>query len=166
MKIELDIKTVLAVLLIIICGAFFTYLPYLEKKNPIGYNKIPTGSNIEHFPSTMRYTDNIRKEPKTIIPRIVTTMAKDAAKDIKSLPDDYMYLYGYEKNFDNSKVYGDFSSRLEAYHNFLLQNKNNFHNLEAKDIDNLTKLLNGKILNEMDIPNNFRYKQEFKAVNH
>ena len=158
MKIELDCQTILAVVLIIVCGIFMIYLPHLEKRNQY----------IEHFPSTMRYSDNIRKEPKAIIPKIITTMHNDAKNDAKNyntLPDDYMYLYDYEKNFDSNKVYGDFSSRLDAYQNFLMRNRNDFHNLSAQDIDNLTKLLNGRSVNERDISNNFSYEQEYKAVN-
>ena len=160
MKIELDFQTVLAVVLIIISGILFIYLPYLENNrfNPKPY--------IEHFPATMRHSENVRKEPKLLIPKIVKTMEIQSKQNPKTLPDDYMYLYNYEKNFDINKVYGDFSSRLDAYNNFLLRNKNNFHNLDGNDIDNLTKLLNSQKINESDIPNNFSYEQEFKAVNH
>ena len=83
----------------------------------------------------------------------------------KSLPDDYMYLYDYEKNFDNTKVYGDFGNRLNAYQNFLLRHKNDYHDLSGKDIDNLAKLLNGQEIYNQNIPSKFSYEQEFKAIN-
>lgn len=163
MKIVLDCQTILAVLLIIVGGIFLIYLPHLEK----GLGNV-SGNIVEHFPSSMRqgHLEVVRREPKILIPKIVKAMHNDANKNIKSLPDDYMYLYNYEKNFDSSKVYGDFSSRLDGYQDYLLRNKNNFHSLEENDIDNLTGLLNGKLLKESDIPNNFKFEQEFKAVNH
>ena len=69
MKIQLDCQTALAVVLIIICGIFLIYLPQLKNRN-----------YIENFPSTMKYSDNIRKEPKNLIPKIITTMYKDSKK--------------------------------------------------------------------------------------
>jgi len=160
MKIELDCQTALAVTLIILCGIFLIYLPHLESN--ISGNKV-----VEHFPSSMRLTESIRKQPKILIPKIITAMQNDAlSKTQNLLPDDYLYLYDYEKNFKSNKVYGDFSSRLEAYENYLLRNKNNFHNLNETDLDNLTKLLNGKSINEDNICNNFNYEKEFKAINH
>ena len=134
MKIELDCQTTLAVVLIIVLGIFLIYLPYLEKRK----------NYIEHFPPTMRHSENLRKEPKILIPKIVKSMYKDTTKNFhKSLPDDYMFLYDYEKNFDINKVYGDFSNRLDAYQNLLIRNKNDFHNLDEIDVDNLTKVLSG-----------------------
>lgn len=159
MRIELDCQTTLAVVLIIVLGISLIYLPYLEKRNFVK-------PYIEHFPSTLRYSDNIRKEPKVLIPKIMSTMQKDTNNNnTKSLADDYMFLYDYEKNFDINKVYGDFSNRLDAYENFLKRNKNDFHNLDGKDVDNLTKLLSGVKLSDTDIPGDFSYEKEFRAMN-
>jgi len=161
MKIELDYQTALALVLIILCGICLIYLPHLEK----GRLGNISGNTVEHFPSSMRLTESIRKEPKVLIPKIVKAMHNDSLKH-NVLPDDYLYLYDYEKNFKSNKVYGDFSSRLEAYESFLLGNKNSFHNLNESDIDNLTKLLNGQSISENDISKSFDYEKEFKAANH
>lgn len=158
MKIELDCETLLATFLIIVGGILLIYLPTLERKNNI------SGNNIEHFPSSLRFHEGIRKEPKAIIPKIFKEMNREKTA-AKSLPDDYMYLYDYEKNFDDNRVYGDFANRLEAYKNYLQRHRNDFHNLASEDVENLTKILNGQMINENNIPNNFSYEQEFKAIN-
>lgn len=155
---KIDIKVFLATMLILALGIGFIYLRqnnYQLKVKPY---------NIEHFPSTLRYSDKIRQSPKEIIPRLGAEMIKNT-KNYDALPDDYDYLYDYEKNFLENKVYGDYNSRLEAYKGYLYTNKNNFHNLDDKDIDNLTKLLNEINLTNRDIPDNFKYTKDFTASN-
>lgn len=143
--------------LIIICGIVLIYLQKQNKSAPSGYN-------IEHFPTSLHYHDSIRQQPKKLISKLATHMEQDTFH-YKTLPDDYDYLYNYEKNFHLGKRYGDFASRLEAYETFLRTNKNSFHNLDDKDVDNLTMILNGKSLKNADIPDNFVYKKDFRAVN-
>ncbi len=158
MKIELDCGTLLAVFLIIIGGILFIYLPHFggrEKKNKL--------RGIEHFPASLRFHEGIRRQPKALIPKIIKHMNQEKTL-LKSLPDDYMYLYDYEKNFDEKKIYGDFKNRLEAYKHYLQRHKNDFHDLNNLDINNLTKLLNDQVIKDNDIPNNFSYQEEFKAL--
>lgn len=155
---KIDIKTFLAIMLIITLGVVFMYL----RKN--NYQLNVTGYNIEHFPSSLRYSDKIRRQPKKIIPKLGTEMVENT-RHYDSLPDDYEYLYDYEKNFKESKVYGDYNSRLEAYKGYLYSHKNSFHTLNDIDIDNLTKLLNEVDLSNSDIPDNFKYSKDFTAVN-
>lgn len=118
----------------------------------------------EHFPSTVRYDDSIRIQPKRLIPKIGKQMKVDT-KNVNALPDDYQYLYDYEKNFQVAKIHGNYDSRLDAYTNYLYKYKNSFHNLDEQDLDNLTKLLNGISLSNTDIPDNFVYKKDFRAGN-
>lgn len=140
--------------MIIFCGIIFIYLK--KGTTIIGYK-------IEHFPATLRYTDKIRQTPKRILSKLTSEM-KENTKHYEALPDDYDYLYDYEKNFDNT-VYGDFRSRLDAYRGFLYKNKNNFHELSDKDVDNLSKLLNSIPIKNSDIPETFSYRNDFTAVN-
>lgn len=147
---QLDIKSICTILLIILFGILFISL---QKQKYI---------RIEKFP---HYTEKIHQKPKTLIPKL-TQEIKHQAFNYKTLPDDYDYLYDYEKNFDLNRVSGDYTSRLDAYENFLLKNRNSFHNLDDKDINNLIKLLNEEKLSNSDIPNNFIYKKDFTAMNH
>lgn len=155
---KVDMKTLLALFCILVFGILFIYL---KQDN---YQLNVKGYNIEHFPSTLRYTDNIRQTPKNVITKLTDEM-KYNSKNFSTLPDDYDYLYNYEKNFDLNKVYGDYNSKLDAYQDFLYKHKNSFHNLDDKDVDNLIKLLNGINLSNSDIPDNFEYKKDFRASN-
>lgn len=146
----IQLDSVCTIFLIILCGILFMKL----KENKKTY---------EYFPSQMRYSEKIRTQPKLLIPKISNQMRKNT--EFRTLPDDYDYLYDYEKNFDINKVYGDYSCRMDAYKAFLKKNKNTFHNLDSKDVDNLVNLLNGNSIREDDIPSNFEYKQDFRAIN-
>ena len=146
---EISLTHILIICMIIISGSILIYL------------QIP--KTQEHFP---RFTEKLHEKPKLLLPMLADDMReKVRTKSYSTLPDDYQYLYDYEKNFEISKVYGDFASRLEAYKAFLMENKNTFHNLSEKDIDNLAKLLNNINLSDQDIPNNFVYKKDFTASN-
>ena len=154
---NIDFKNIYIILLIIICGIFFIYLQNDKKfPEPSGY--------IETFPASVKYNDNIKQIPKKILPKIADAMKSDT-QNINALPDDYQYLYDYEKNFDINRVYGDYKSRLDAYQDFLNKNRNQYHNLDDKDINNLVKILNGYQITNSDIPDNFEYKKEFNALN-
>lgn len=148
---SIELQSICTIFLIIFCGILFMKLQ--QNKTTI----------YEHFPSRMRNSEEIRQKPKLLIPKITNQMLQDTK--FKTLPDDYDYLYNYEKNFELNKVYGDYSSRLEAYKVFLMNNKNTFHNLDDKDVDNLVKLLNEGSVREGDIPSDFVYKRDFRAVN-
>ena len=148
----INFDSVCIMCLIIVCGIFFIYL---ENKSR---------NKVEHFPSTLRYTEKLHQEPKLLLPKIASEMHKNTT-NYSSLPDDYDYLYNYEKNFSLNRVYGDYQSRLDAYKGFLIKNKNTFHNFDDQDLDNLTKLLNNLELTNQDIPNNFIYNKDFGASN-
>ena len=96
MKIELDcgVNTLLAVFLIIIVGILFMYLTHFGGFAPPGKNKF---KGIEHFPASLKFHEGIRRQPKALIPKIIKHMNQEKTL-LKSLPDDYMYLYDYEKN--------------------------------------------------------------------
>jgi hypothetical protein len=148
---SINLNSLCILCLIIICGIGFIYLNNRPRK-------------IEHFPSTLRYTEKIRQKPKLLLPKITSEMHKNSI-DYGYLPDDYEYLYNYEKNFSVNRVYGDYTSRLDGYKGFLIKNKNSFHNLDEKDLDNLTKLLNNIQLTNEDIPKDFIYNKDFGAMN-
>ena len=156
---QLDTKNFLVMVAIILLGILLVYLPKLEN-----FKKLKN-KRIEHFP---KYTEVIRQEPKVIINKIIKNRIESKPtedKPLPPLPDDFMYLYDFEKNFDESKVYGDFKSRLEAYTAHLMRNRNNFHTLDDNDVNNLSKVLNGVRINEDDIPKTFKYTQDFNAIN-
>ena len=147
--IELNTISIWTIFLIILSGILFM--------------KLQNKKTYEHFPSRLRYSEKLRKNPKLLIPKIGNQMKEDIK--FKSLPDDYDYLYDYERNFEINKVYGDYPTRLEGYKKYLLSNKNSFHNLEDKDVDNLIKLLNNGEIRESDISQDFVYKKDFRAQN-
>ena len=155
-QIKIDSQNFLIMIAIILLGIFLIYLPKMEKLSK---------KKIENFP---KYTDKIRQEPKIIINKIIQNRIESNPTEDKPyppLPDDFQYLYDFEKNFDETKVYGDFTSRLEAYQAYLLRNKNNFHTLDDNDVNNLAKILNGARINEADVPDTFKYTQDFDAFN-
>ena len=152
LKNTIDLNSICVVCLILVCGIVFIHL---QKHNYL---------HIEHFPASLRYTEKLHQQPKLLLPKIAAEMHKNTT-NYSALPDDYQYLYDYEKNFDKTMIHGNFPNRLSAYEGFLMKNKNTFHNLDDRDIDNLAKLLNNGSLSNQDIPDNFIYKKDFIAIN-